>query len=109
MASATNERQIKARNEAIKRDRALDELVIRSLMSAPNGRRWVWNRLAEAQIFVESESLDPAVLAYEKGRRNAGLRLLNDVTKFTPQDYIRMTEENTSVSINPQEESPSDE
>lgn len=109
MTSATNERAIRARNAAIKRDRALDELVIRSLMSAPNGRRWVWNRLAEAQIFNESSSLDAAVLAYEKGRRNPGLRLLNDVTKFTPQDYIRMTEENTSVSVQPQEEPEADE
>ncbi len=109
MTSAVNEKAIRERDKRIAADRETDRTVIIALMSAPNGRRWVWNRLAEAQIFVESESLDPAVLAYEKGRRNAGLRLLNDVTKFTPQDYIRMTEENTSVSINPQEESPSDE
>lgn len=106
MVSATNERQIRARKDQSRRDRLTDEIVTKALMAYTDGRRWVWLRLSEAEIFVEGESLDPATLAYQKGRRNAGLRLLKDVTTFTPLEYITMTEEATKLSLfqNPQEE-----
>ncbi len=99
MTSASNERQIRARNEQMARDRITDETVMKSLMSHPNGRRWVWLRLSEARIFTEDEDLDPQRMAYAKGRRNAGLRLLSDVTKYSPSEYVTMTEEASSVTL----------
>lgn len=99
MASATNERQIRAREQQKKRDRITDELITRQLMSTSDGRRWVWLRLGEAALFIENEDLDPYHMAYAKGTRNAGLRLLNDVSRFTPQEYITMTQEATSVKL----------
>ncbi len=111
MTSASNERQIKARNDQMVRDRITDETVTKSLMSHPDGRRWVWLRLSEARLFVEDEDLDAGRMAYAKGRRNAGLRLLSDVTKYAPQEYVTMTEEASSVTLRaaPSEVEPSDE
>lgn len=108
MTSSTNERQIRARTRREERERLDDELVMRDLMSTPRGRNWVWRRLAEAQLFVEDTGLDPYWMAYSKGRRNAGLRLLKDAQGFTPQEYVIMTEENTNVLLRP-EPAPQDE
>lgn len=104
--SATNERAIKARNQQKRRDRITDEIITKQLMSSPDGRRWVWLRLAEAALYLENEDLDPYRMAYAKGTRNAGLRLLNDVSRFTPHEYIVMTQEATSVKLleQPEEE-----
>jgi hypothetical protein len=99
MTSATNERQVKLREEQQRRDRLTDEIITKQLMSTPDGRRWVWLRLSEARLFNEDEDLDPGRMALAKGRRNAGLRLLADVTTFTPSLYITMTEEATSVQL----------
>jgi hypothetical protein len=99
MASATNEARIKRQRAQIRKDRETDKTVIIALMSNPDGRRWVWNKLSEAQIFVEGESLDHAVLAYQKGMRNSGLRLLASVSTHTPEMYVRMTQENAPVPL----------
>lgn len=113
MTSATNERQIRERSKRAERERLDDELVMRELMSTPRGRAWVWRRLAEAQLFVEDTGLDPYWMAYSKGKRNAGLRLLKDAQGFTPTEYVIMTEENTNTILRPEpstsDESPSDE
>jgi len=108
MTSSTNERQIVARSKRAERERIDDELVMKNLMSTPRGRGWIWRRLSEAQLFVEDTGLDPYWLAYSKGKRNAGLRLLKDAQGFTPQEYVMMTEENANVILRP-EISPQDE
>lgn len=97
--SATNERGIKRRAQQQRRDRLTDEIITKQLMSTPEGRRWVWLRLSEGQIFVGNENLDPQYMAWEKGNRNSALRLLADVTTFTPHDYIVMTEEARKIKL----------
>jgi len=111
MPSATSERQIKARNEQFRRDRLNDELITKQLMSTAEGRRWVWRRLEEGALFQEDADLDFARMAYSKGVRNVTLRLLRDVNRFTPHEYIIMTEEATSIKLlqTPDEESEADE
>ncbi len=99
MPSASNERQIKERNDQMRRDRLTDEVVTKSLMSHKDGRRWIWLRLSEANLWQEDMQFDAGTMAYRKGQRNAGLRLLSDVTKFSPREYITMTEENTPVTL----------
>lgn len=107
--SVTNERQVKKKREQQRRDRLTDEIVTKQLMATPDGRRWVWMRLTEAAIFSGNENLDPQYMAWEKGNRNAGLRLLDDVTKFTPQQYITMTEEARSVKLQQVEPEPEEQ
>ncbi len=109
MTSASNERQIRARNDQMRRDRLTDETVTKSLMAHPDGRRWVWLRLSEANLWSEDMEFDSGYMAYRKGQRQAGLRLLADVSRFAPREYITMTEENTTVTLTPSEQDPSDE
>jgi hypothetical protein len=102
--SATNERQIKKRASQQKRDRITDELITKQLMSTIDGRRWVWLRLSEGNVFYGNENLDPQYMAWEKGVRNSALRLLRDVSSFTPQEYITMTEEARSIKLKEDED-----
>lgn len=99
MTSSTSERQIRARVQQAKRDAILEETVIRSLMSHPDGRRWVWLQLEWAQMFVGDENVEPYTMAFQKGRRNTGLKLLKAVQAYTPNDYITMTTEATKVEL----------
>lgn len=99
MVSATNEKTIKLGKDKLKDDRRIDRVITERLMADPQGRRWVWNRLAEASIFNEDTSLDPYYTIYQKGIRNQALRLLRDVNRFCPTQYITMTRENTGVEI----------
>lgn len=110
MASAASEKNIaKAKKQAAK-DALIDKTVVVALMQTPDGRRWIWNKLGEARIFHEDETLDHAILAYRQGQRNLGLRLLMSVTANAPDMYVRMTQENTGVTFsNPSEDSSEEE
>lgn len=99
MTSATNVRAIRDAKRTAAKDRDTETTVIRTLMSTVDGRRWMWLRLAEAQVFVETDSLDPMTLAYAKGIRREGLRLLQIVNRFAADAYVRMVNENTTNPI----------
>ncbi len=99
MPSTTNPRQIKEREERHKNNRRIDKEVTVALMSHPDSRNWVWRRLGDGYIFIADENLDPQRMAYEKGRRNEALRLLKDVQGFTPNEYVRMVNENTGAEM----------
>lgn len=106
MTSSTSEQSLSAAKKRATADRTVTKDVITSLMSTIQGRRWVWMELTYAQIWAPGDSLEPYRMAYEKGSRNAGLRLLDAVSRYTPTMYIRMTQENTSVQL---EEEPVDD
>lgn len=105
-ASATNERQLRKRNDQLKRDRINDEIVTKNLMSTPDGRRWVYRMLEFCQLNVVTPNLDPQHMAWEKGHRNVGIRLQKDVSSFTPTEYIQMTLEAKSIEL---QQEPEDE
>jgi hypothetical protein len=113
MTNAASERGIKAARAKAAADAEEEKIVIRNLMRTAGSRRWVWLRLAECNIFVESDNLDPQLLAYRQGQRNIGLRLLASVTRICPQEYVMMTQENTSAVLTsttgPQEEDNDDD
>lgn len=75
-----------------KRDNATRETILRVLMSSAEGRRYVWLELEYYKVFHQSNTIsDHAALAFFEGRRSAGLRLIQDVTRLCPQQYIEMT------------------
>lgn len=103
MTNAASERQIKASRERQKTDVANSELIIKSIMTTPGGRRWVWLQLEKCHIFSGDGSLEHANLAYSAGKRSIGLQLLSDVTRTVPMAYIKMTQENTGVKLEEEE------
>lgn len=93
MTSSTNEALIRRRRQQQARDLLTDRLITERLMADDEGRRWVWLRLSEGGIFLNDEGLDPMRMAFDKGQRNAALRLLRDVNRYAPREYILMQDE----------------
>ncbi len=99
MTSATSESTIAKGKAQLRADALTDRTVITTLMSDVNGRRWLWLALTRAGIFSEDSGLDAMYMAYQKGIRNEGLRLLRSITRYTPAHYLTMTRENTGVEL----------
>jgi len=104
MTNAASERSIRKRNKQILADRETNTTVITTLMHTVDGRRWIWLTLERLAVFRADEGLDPLRMAFDKGIRNEGLRLLADVTRICPNEYIRMTQENSGVDLSAPED-----
>ena len=105
MTSSQPSARARAKQESrAKRDRQGDKLTTEKLMADGVGRRWIWQRLAEGQVFALGPVTDPYKMSYHQGQRAAALRLLADVNKFTPNEYVLMVRENTGVDVTPEEE-----
>jgi len=105
--SATNERQIKAREDRAKKDVEVTASIIRAFMGNAEGRRWIWLQLSFCRVFNADTGTDFGTMAFEKGLRNYGLKLLADVTTHAPDLYITMTKEQSGVTL--QEEPTNDD
>lgn len=98
MTSSTNEAAIKRRNQQQARDLLTDKIITQQLMSTDEGRRWVWLRLEEGHLYSNDEGLDPMRMAFDKGQRNAALRLLRDVNRYAASEYILMANEAQTIA-----------
>ena len=99
MTNAASSRQITARAKVAKEDIEGEALTIRNIMQHPMGRRWMWKFLASASVFNDDMNTDAGWMAFQKGQRNLGLSLLNSVLRHCPNDYVRMTNENSSANL----------
>lgn len=63
------------------------------LMRDPRGRRIVWAQLADAGVFQPVFSNDAMLMAFNEGRRGAGLRILAQVHSLCPDLYVTMMKE----------------
>lgn len=78
------------------------KLVIRTLMGDARGRAYLWDELTEMNVFSQSLQFGRdgyAATAFSEGRRSLGLRLLTDITRWCPHEYMLMTQENSKVEI----------
>ena len=98
--NATDTKSIKRKNSQKKLDEATNTLIIRTLMGSGDGRRWLWLRLSESYCFSNTIDFSPngyAITSFKEGIRSKGLKLLADITKISPQQYILMVAENTHL------------
>lgn len=109
MTSATNERSIAKAEDKRKEDARINIQVIQGLMSTQRGRRWVWLELEEAQMFSQDSVVDPYFMAFAKGKRVAGLRLLQSITIHAPAQYVKMTTENTGIKLDEESDDGTDD
>lgn len=82
-----------ARKRAARADRERHD-VVASLMEIKEGRAWMHGMLdvchCFATSFVQGDALSSA---FKEGERNIGLRLLADVMKSAPDQYVTMIKE----------------
>lgn len=91
--NAANRKDIRsAEKRAILADTVRRE-VISGIMSVANGREWINNLLAEAQVFADPFSPDPCIHAYNAGLRKVGIALFNDIMLYCPTYFETMIKE----------------
>lgn len=68
------------------------------LMADSRGRRLVWKQLEAARVFHPIYDPQPIPMAFNEGRRQHGLSLLDRINTLCPHLYQVMVQENTTVS-----------
>ena len=68
------------------------------LMADPRGRRLVWKQLEAARVFHQIYDPHPQNLAFNEGKRQHGLWLLERINTLCPHLYQVMVAENTTQS-----------
>lgn len=69
---------------------------IHALMQTTAGRTYIWAELAACHIFHTNFSLEALQMAFSEGERNAGLRLMDSVMEFAPDEFLLMWRENSA-------------
>ena len=74
-----------------RRTREIDDL--QKVLKIPEGRRLIWRILSEAGVFKASFSLNSMQTAFNEGRRDIGIWLIQDVDRAEPNAYAQMQRE----------------
>lgn len=80
-----------AEQERLAREKEQNDL--RWVMSNKQGRRFIYRQLSEAGIWTSSFNTNNAVMAFNEGQRNRGLKLLSEITEACPDRYTEMLDE----------------
>lgn len=99
MTSTTSTKQIQKRIDRSETDNEIDKVVVETLMSSGDGRRWIYVRLFYSGIWLEDGKLDPQHMAWKAGLRNEGLRLQASIMRHCPALFIRMWQENLQQEV----------
>lgn len=92
---AADPEQVERAERAAKRHEKAMRVVVATLLSTPDGRAWMWGHLVSGHIFEASfVAGDPHLTSFRDGERNAMLRLLGDVMRAAPEQYMLMAKEN---------------
>jgi len=91
---AGNAEHVKARKKEDRLRRLQIDEGFRRVMGDQAGRHWVWDFLEFCSIFQTSFSPSNAQTAFNEGQRNAGLRVMADIHRLCPEQYLRMVTEN---------------
>lgn len=91
--NASDTRQIKAATKRSKSDRSMDDGVLLSLMTTPNGRAWMWRLIARCHAFRTPYTGENNATNFQLGEQNIGLELIADLLRACPDQFIFMMRE----------------
>ena len=91
--NASDTRMIRAAQKRSRADRALDDGVLTMLMTAPNGRAWMWRHLGRCHAFHTPFTAEDSVTNFRCGEQNIGLELIADLLRACPDQFIFMMRE----------------
>ena len=90
VGNAASEEQVK---EAEKKVSNLDmEMAndLRLILSTAGGRRYIWRHLGKLGLFDGGYAPSPHEMAFDNGRREAGLRIMGDIMRWAPELWLKM-------------------
>ena len=90
--NASDPQQIAEIEGKAKRKQSQDNLDLLWVMSSPEGRRFVWRILEGAGLYRLSYTGNSETF-FNEGQRNIGLKLLSELQKVSPDEYVKMTQE----------------
>lgn len=96
--NASDRRHVKLAAKDAKASELVDKDVVVSIMGTTSGRKWMCDRLTESHIFATSFTLNALGTAFAEGERSQGLRLLNQIMLFCPEQYVQMMREENARS-----------
>lgn len=77
---------------ARKQQQGLDG-TLRGIMGTGTGRAWLWYILSTCHSFELEVPGDAITMAFRNGERNVGIRLLSDVMRVAPDEFVAMMRE----------------
>ena len=93
MDDTSSRKSVRAKEKAARQaDRTRGEVII-AFMSQPTGRSYIWEQLTLCHVFSTSFNRDALAMAFSEGERNYGLRLLDDILQWCPDQFILMMRE----------------
>lgn len=78
--------QQRAREREARKQREAD---YKTVLGTRAGRAVLWDLLSEAGIYRSAGPVEPHVMAWNEGQRNAGLKLQAEMIRLSPEDYLR--------------------
>lgn len=82
-----------AKRAKVKEQRRINAL--KMIMASPDGRLWMWQFLTSCGLFRVSFTGNGNRDAFDNGMRNAGMPIFADIQKHCPDDYFKMSKENS--------------
>ncbi len=98
-ANASDEVQIARKRNRSRSDEETAALVVRTLMSTVDGRRYMYLELQSTHIFSTTFTGDALISAFREGERNVGLKRLNAIQRLAPRDFMLMLTESAAVDL----------
>lgn len=81
-----------AKRDARVVERQQEEFISHVMETIP-GRQWTYDILTTCHVFASSHTGNALNTAFAEGERNIGLRLLNDIMRACPDQYVQMVRE----------------
>lgn len=85
-----------ARPDEIERARMMSDGAdadLRWVLSDPRGRRFLWETMGRFKLNEQTYSPNNSEHCFNSGMRNAGLYLLSEVMRVSPENYLLAQEE----------------
>ncbi len=85
--------QVNKRQKSLKTRDLQKKAALKKLMGDPEGRMFMWDLLGRCGVFHLSFSSDALVMAFKEGRRDVGNHLMGEITRISPELYMKMVVE----------------
>lgn len=93
---ASDKNAVQKRTADAKRKEAKRLNGLKQLCDSADGRAWLWELLKACGFSRTSFSPEPATMAFREGERNVALRILAEISRVSPDTYLKMQKENSS-------------
>lgn len=89
----SNPEHVAERVNLLKAASARQENMMKTIMSTPEGREWIWSVLEFCGVYRTPFNSNGLQMAHEVGKMTAGQKILADVMLAGNEPYLRMARE----------------